>query len=81
MVKIQVEVFWVVTHCSVVVGYQQFIGPYFFLLQGKCKGSKVLQNVDILLQHYRASQPIRPQHVLYHSFTDVVCQNMDFMHC
>jgi hypothetical protein len=25
--KIQVEVFWVVTPCSVVVGYQRFRGP------------------------------------------------------
>jgi len=27
-VKIQVEVFWVVTPCSVVVGYRRFGGPY-----------------------------------------------------
>jgi len=26
-VKIQVEVFWVVTPCSVVVGHQRFAGP------------------------------------------------------
>jgi len=26
-VKIQVEVFWVVTPCSVVVGYRRFRGP------------------------------------------------------
>jgi len=28
-VKIEVEDFWVVTPCSVVVGYQCFIGPCF----------------------------------------------------
>jgi hypothetical protein len=34
-VKIQVEVFWVMTLCSVVVGYQRFGGPNCFHLQGK----------------------------------------------
>jgi hypothetical protein len=33
-VKIQVEVFRVVTPCSVVVGYQRFGGPYCLHLQG-----------------------------------------------
>jgi hypothetical protein len=28
-VMIQVEVFWIVTPCSVVVGYQRFRGPFF----------------------------------------------------
>jgi hypothetical protein len=32
-VKIQVEVFWVVTPCSVVVGYQHFGGPCCLHLQ------------------------------------------------
>jgi hypothetical protein len=31
---IQVEVFWVVTPCSVVVGYQRFGGPFYLHLQG-----------------------------------------------
>jgi hypothetical protein len=30
-VKVQVEVFWVVTGCSVVVGYQRFRDPLFSL--------------------------------------------------
>jgi len=38
-VKIQVEVFWVVMLCSVVVGYQRFTGP---------TSSPVLQNVGLL---------------------------------
>jgi hypothetical protein len=53
VVKFQVEVFWVVTLCSVVVGYQCFRGPCYLHLLGvgplKC----------ILPQHYKASQPRR----------------------
>jgi hypothetical protein len=48
-VKIPVEVLWVVTPCSVAVGY---------LENGV---SKVLLNVSILLQHYTALQPRRPR--------------------
>jgi hypothetical protein len=33
-VKIQIEVFWVVTPCSVVLGYRRFGGPYCLHLQG-----------------------------------------------
>jgi len=32
-VKIQVEIFWVVTQCSVVAGYQRFGGPCCLLPQ------------------------------------------------
>jgi len=32
--KFQAEVFWVVTPCSVVVGYQRFGGPRCLHLQG-----------------------------------------------
>jgi hypothetical protein len=39
--KIQVEVFWVVTQCSDVVGYQH-----------EDRGSKFLRNVGIQPQHY-----------------------------
>jgi hypothetical protein len=31
--KIQEEFFWIVTPCSVVVGYQFFIGPFCLLLE------------------------------------------------
>jgi hypothetical protein len=34
-VKIQVEVFWVVTPCSVVVGYQCFGEPFCLHVQGE----------------------------------------------
>jgi len=47
--SVQVEVFWVVTPCSVVVGHRRFGGP--------C----CLRNVGILLQHYTASQPRGPR--------------------
>jgi len=35
VVKIQVQVFWVVKTCSVVVGYQYFGGPSCCHLQGE----------------------------------------------
>jgi len=35
--KIQVEVFWVVTSCSVVVGYQRFRDPCLMISTGICK--------------------------------------------
>jgi hypothetical protein len=35
--KFQVEVFWVVTPCNFVVGYQLFEGPNRLLLQGEVK--------------------------------------------
>jgi len=47
----QVEVFWVVTPCSVVAGYQN----------SRRLGSLDLWNVDILPQHYTASQSTRPR--------------------
>jgi len=31
----QVEVFWIVKLCSVVVGYQRFRGPHCLFIQGK----------------------------------------------
>jgi len=50
-VKVRVEVFCVVTPCSVAV-------EYFTL---KLRGSMDLWNVCILPQHYTVSQPPRPQ--------------------
>jgi hypothetical protein len=44
----QVDVFWVVTPSSVVVGYQRFGGPCCLHLQGEDGGNKVLRNVGIL---------------------------------
>jgi hypothetical protein len=38
-VMIQVEVFWVVTPCSTVVGYQYFRGPCCLHLQGEVHGA------------------------------------------
>jgi len=45
-VKIRVEILWVTTPCSVVVG---------------CQRSMDVWNVGILPQHYTASQPRRPR--------------------
>jgi len=38
--KIQVEVFWVVTPCSVVVVHQSFRGPCCLHLQGEVTGDR-----------------------------------------
>jgi len=47
-VKIQVDAFWTVEPCSVVVGYQSFGGPCCLRL-----------HVGILPQHYMPSKPRR----------------------
>jgi len=52
MVLVQVEAFWVVTSCSVGLGYQRFWGPCWY--------------AGILPQHYTASQHRRPW--LQHTF-------------
>jgi len=49
--KIQVAVFWVVTPCRNVVGYQRFGGPCWLHLQGEDGGSKTHRIVGILSQH------------------------------
>jgi hypothetical protein len=38
--KIHVEVFWIVTPCGIVVGYQRFGGPCCLHLQGEMKAPK-----------------------------------------
>jgi len=65
MVKIQVEVFWVLTPRSVV--FQRFILPPFSGLSEEDGGTEVLRNVGILPKHCTMSQPRRPQ--LGHSTT------------
>jgi len=56
-VNIQVNFFWVVMPCSVVVGYQHLRGPCWLHLQGgKAWTSETLVTLP---QHYTASQPIR----------------------
>jgi hypothetical protein len=47
-VRIQVEVFWVVTPYSIVVGYQRFGGPCCFPLHPDDGGSMDLRNFGIL---------------------------------
>jgi len=53
-VKIQVEVFRVVTPCNVVIVYQRFGGPNCFTLHPEDKGNMDLWNVSILAQHFIA---------------------------
>jgi hypothetical protein len=62
--RIHVEVCWVVTPCSVVIGYQRFGAPWYLHLKLKAlKGGngdiKVLRKADILMQHYAKTQPRR----------------------
>jgi hypothetical protein len=56
------QVFWVVTMCSVVVEYQRFRGSYCLHLLGEDGSSVVHRNVGILPRRYTASQPRRPGH-------------------
>jgi len=65
-VKIQIEVFWVVTPCSVAVVYSRFVESCCLCFQTGVatiplpdRGSMDLRNVGILPQHYTASQPRR----------------------
>jgi len=51
--KIHGEVFWIVTPCSVVVGYLH--------IQGEDGDMLDLRNVGILPEHYTASQLRRPR--------------------
>jgi len=53
-VMFQVEVFWIVTPCSAVAGYQSVRGPCCFYPEDRA--SLDLWNVGILPQHYKASQ-------------------------
>jgi hypothetical protein len=64
--KIQVEVFWVMTPCGFVEGYQCFIGPFGLHLQGevtslhltlKMKAARCSEKIGILPQHHTASSP------------------------
>jgi len=55
-VEIQVEVVWVVTPCSVVVGYR------CCLHHPEDGGTMDLRNVGIISQHYTALQSRTPRH-------------------
>jgi len=46
-VMFQVEVFWAVTPCSIVVGYQRFGGPCCLHLQGEVSGSWIEIQVEV----------------------------------
>jgi hypothetical protein len=57
----QVQIFCIVTPCSVMIGYQHLGEPCCFHLQGGDGDGMVLWNIGTLLQHYMVSQPRRPQ--------------------
>jgi len=60
-VEIPVEVFWVVTPCTAVVGYRRFGGSYCLHLEDENGGTMTLRNVGILPRQYTAPQPRRPR--------------------
>jgi len=69
-VKIWVAVFWVVTLCTIVVGYHHYKGPCSASTPHTSHhsvggASKVLQNIDILLHYHTVSQSRRPQLELF----------------
>jgi hypothetical protein len=68
MVKIQVEVFCIVTSHSVVGWYKLFLGPFCLPIHPEDVGSNVRQNNGILPQHYMVSQSRRPQLVPNRSY-------------
>jgi hypothetical protein len=71
-VKIEVEFFWLVTLCNVVLGYQRFGGPCCLHLQGEevAWTSEMLVSYHITTRHYnpeeldlKANQICVPYHV------------------
>jgi hypothetical protein len=77
----QVDVFWVVTPRSLVVGYRRFGTPWYLHVQGEEWDGMVFGYVGILPQHYKASNlrthglesssPWKPQ--VLHSISFCVC--------
>jgi len=79
VVKIQVQVFWVLTLCSAAVRYQRFRRPCCLqlpLLRPEDEGSMFLRNFGNLSQIYTASQPRRlrfgKSQFRYHALSDIV---------
>jgi len=62
LVMIQIQIFWFVTPCNIVRGYQSFRDPYCSH-HPEDGGSMDLWNFGILPQHHTASQPRRPRRV------------------
>jgi hypothetical protein len=58
-VKIQVEVFWVVTPCSVVVGYQCFRGPCCLHLHFTIKMEAARSSETMVSYHNTTQHPIK----------------------
>jgi hypothetical protein len=57
---IQDEVFWVVTLCNVMIGYQRFRGPCCLLLQGEVNGIGK-KGIDIGMEYKRGAQSCNEQ--------------------
>jgi hypothetical protein len=58
MLSIQVVVFWLMTQCSVVVGYQRFGGPCCLHLQGECVTFRILVLIATVAINLKAKKKI-----------------------
>jgi hypothetical protein len=60
-VKIQVEAFWVVTPCSVAVGYQRFRGPCCLHLQGEMK-MEATRSSKMFVSYHNTARHLNPEY-------------------
>jgi len=73
-------IFWVVTLCSDVVGYQQFGGPCCLDLQGELKAAK---SSETWLSYHITTQYHNPENFdLYHHCENLKCHSitLDLLH-
>jgi hypothetical protein len=67
------EVFWVVTPCNIVGGYQRFGGTYLRTDSNpEDRGERVLRNAGNNVPDHTTSQPRRPQLILFQFFYNVL---------
>jgi hypothetical protein len=57
-VKIQVEVFWVVTPCSAIIGYQHFGEPFSYHFRVKMKVSRLS---EMLVPYHNITRRHNPE--------------------
>jgi hypothetical protein len=71
VVEIQIEVFWVVTQCSAVVGYQRFRGPWCPIFRDAAKSSETLASYhNTTLRHNPEDLDLKRPVVVLHCTKD-----------